>query len=205
MIAINLDNNNFLNIRKYKPEFLKHAYFGSDGRSPFVTQFENPSGYHILKSHSLTAAFLKKYELESFIINLIEGYTIILPDFYEFNEKDKTELRAFRYLNFYDLPTFYHSFNLRDIKNEQPTKVLVKIAHGSLDFKTYEKSLLQITINNTLKNFPRSFIYQTKTHFYFTGSLSESIKNMWIKRFERLNIKINLIELDKNISVLIIL
>jgi hypothetical protein len=84
------------------------------------------------------------------------------------------------------LPIFYHIFNLRDIKNEQPTKVLVKIAHGSLDFS-------------------RQFIYQTKTHFYFSGLLSESIKNVWIKKFERLNIKINLIELDKNISVLIIL
>lgn len=202
MIAINLDNNNFLNIREYKPEFLK---YGPDNKSPFVTQFESPGGYHTLKSHSLTAAFLKKYELESFIINLIEGYTIILPDFYGFNREDNKELRAFRYLNFYDLPIFYHSFNLRDIKNEQPTKILVKIAHGFLDFKTYEKSLLQKTINNTLKDFSRQFIYQTKTRFYFSGSLSESIKNVWIKKFERLNIKINLIELDKNISVLIIL
>ncbi len=202
MIAINLGNNNFLNIREYKPEFLKH---GPDNKSPFVTQSENPRDYHILKSHSLTAAFLKKYELESFIINLIEGYTIILPDFYGFNRKDFKELRAFRHLNFYALPIFYHSLNLRDIKNEQPTKVLVKIAHGSLDFKTYEKSLLQKTINNTLKDFSRQFIYQTKTHFYFSGLLSESIKNVWIKKFKRLNIKINLIELDKNISVLIIL
>ena len=179
MLAINLDHNNFLNIRRYKPEFLKYS---PDNKSPFVTQLENPDDYHILKSHSLTAAFLKKYELESFIINLIEGYTIILPDFYSFNRKDYKELRAFRYLNLYDLPVFYRSFNLRDIKNEQPTKILVKISHRFLDFKTYEKSLLQKTISNTLKDFSRNFIYQTETHFYFSGKLPESIKNVWIKK-----------------------
>jgi hypothetical protein len=155
----------------------------------------------VLKSTSLTGAFLSYYNLEFLIISLLEGYTIVLPDT---NQPCIKTLRDYRYKNFAKLPVIYKAkeSKLRDIRHEQPTAVLVYTSYSFISLETYIKVLEQKAFARLLKDFSRKIVYQTPDTFYFKGVLPRNIEQIWIDRFKLINKSVVFKDLDSTLSSL---
>lgn len=201
MIAINLDCNGHLNLRPYYPRICKYY---DDKFSDFITQQESPIQYKILKSKSLTAAFIGKYKLEVLVPFLLEGYTLVLENFVGLSSLSLNALRAYRYYYFKTLPLFIliNSSSFLDLKNEQPSKVLVYKNEALVSLAIFESSLKANRLNRLLKDFSKKIIYRTENEIYFLGQLSQTASNLRIAEFERLGLKASICALDKNISVI---
>lgn len=197
MIAINLDDRNYINIRQYTPSFIKL------GLGSFATQSENSDTYTVLGSATLTASFLLKYELEHLIYELMSGTTIIMPNISAFREAALRELRQFRYDNLAELPDFKNFRALPNIKNEQPKKVLVNLEHGVVSLKLYETSLLQKRIKKLLGELRLASWFRVDNYYYTKGALGPTQQRIWKNRFEEIGLSVEFKEVDKNLSVAI--
>lgn len=184
MIKIRLDENSYINIQSYVPSFLK---LGS-GKDSYI----------VLGSKTLTAAFIKKYELEHVVSELMVGTTVVLPNVTAFREEALKELRQFRYDNLLELPDF-ESFRPRP-KNSG--KTLVNLEFGVVSLKLYEAGLLKKRVKKLLGELCLSSWFRVENYYYFKkGAIHQTAQLVWKRRFEEIGLSVNFKEVDKNLEV----
>jgi hypothetical protein len=198
MLAINLDSNGFLHLRPYKPNVLKSW---DDRLNEFITQAEQPRAYRIFKSKSLTNAFLAKYKLEMLKYKMLQGYTMVLTNFYGFSDEDLIELRQYRYKYVEVLRQSHFTNHLPDLRNCQPDKVLVYDGLVTISLKPWIKSQQQARLEKVLKEFSRVIVFKNSNTVYFKKSMHTPIA-LWKAQFLRAGYCIEHFELDGTLSKL---
>lgn len=192
MISINLDEKNYINIRSYTPSFIK---LYPKGR-------EDCSSYIVLGSKTLTSAFIKKYELEHIVSELMAGTIVVLPNVISFREEALKELRQFRYDNLAELPDFRNFKPLKNSKNY--VKTLVNLEFGVVSLELYETGLLQKKIKKLLGELRLASWFRVNNYYYSKKrEMSASVKAVWKHRFSELGLSVEFKEVDENLEVAI--
>jgi hypothetical protein len=183
MLAINLDSDGFINIREYSPKF------GS-----FVTKSSQ-----VLKSISLSNAFLVKYKLTSLKYKLATGWTILLPNLYDLSPGNITALRQFRFEN---IKSLKQKLSYSAITN-RPTDSLVWTGLILVPLEDWLEDKRQEKLSELLRELARYIVYKNENCVYFKKSVYQPIK-LWKAKFLRIGYNIEYFDLDDELGKLVI-
>lgn len=201
MLAINFDQNLHLHLRQYITREYTYPHLTGITQTTtagwFRTQQQDPSAYYILKSKTLTNAFLAKENLSCCLYKLLEGFTIVLPSFYRYNHSDIKKLKSFRYTNLKAiLEAKYETLNnLPSLKNSQPEKVLVYENNCFLGLEAWRSYLLSTKKNHIIAAIKRYIIHQTDDTLYLSSYPTPS----WKRDLQVIGLNPQITKLDNNI------
>lgn len=188
MLKIRLNESGFLELRSYTPSFIK-----------LISKSQREDNSTVLGSKTLTAAFIKKYELDHVVSELMAGTTIVVPSIIAFRAEALKELRQFRYDNLTELPDF-KSFKV----SKKSNKTLVSLEFGVVSLELYETSLLQKRVKKLLGELRLETWFRFDNHYYFKkGTLSSTAQSMWGHRFREIGLNVNFKEVDENLEVVV--
>jgi len=192
MLAIHFDSEHHLHVQRYSSPFYNGTKYVA---GVFKEQQQDSDNYHILKSGTLTAAFLRKYHLLSLTYNLIGGYTIVLPGLRGF---DFDELRKYRYeKQIKPLRLARLSGSLPDTRNSQPKNVLVHENNVVLSLKSWNLLQHSICLHRVIATLPK--IHAAENAIYLAGTPGQYALGVWRQEFGLAGYAMEVTELDDNV------